>query len=193
MFHVGDTVLYGAQGVCKIEGTEENDLGGNTVEYYVLRPVFDENAKIYVPMNNQMLLSRMRDTLTDQEARRLLDSTSDAELIWNEDDTLRKQQYQAILSRSMETELLSVVKTLYLHQKEQKAKGKNLHISDENIYKQAKGILLCELAFAMGISQEEAERLLMSCLSKQRAKRLECSTTWCNARERHFAWRRRDK
>ena len=168
MFHVGDTVLYGAQGVCKIEGTEENDLGGNTVEYYVLRPVFDENAKIYVPMNNQMLLSRMRDTLTDQEARRLLDSTSDAELVWNEDDTLRKQQYQAILSRSMETELLSVVKTLYLHQKEQKAKGKNLHISDENIYKQAKGILLCELAFAMGISQEKAERLLMSCLSKQK-------------------------
>ena len=168
MFHVGDTVLYGTQGVCKIEGTEETDLGGNTVEYYVLRPVFDENAKIYVPMNNQMLLSRMRDTLTDQEARRLLDSTSDAELVWNEDDTLRKQQYQAILSRNMETELLSVVKTLYLHQKEQKEKGKNLHISDENIYKQAKGILLCELAFAMGISQEEAERLLMSCLSKQK-------------------------
>ncbi len=110
----------------------------------------------------------MRDTLTDQEARRLLDSTSDAELVWNEDDTLRKQQYQAILSRNMETELLSVVKTLYLHQKEQKEKGKNLHISDENIYKQAKGILLCELAFAMGISQEEAERLLMSCLSKQK-------------------------
>ena len=63
MFHVGDTVLYGTQGVCKIEGTEENDLGGNTVEYYVLRPVFDENAKIYVPMNNQMLLSRMQELL----------------------------------------------------------------------------------------------------------------------------------
>ena len=94
MFHVGDIPSHMAHRVCKIEGTEENDLGGNTVEYYVLRPVFDENAKIYVPMNNQMLLSRMRDTLTDQEARRLLDSTSDAELVWNEDDTLRKQQYR---------------------------------------------------------------------------------------------------
>ena len=26
-----------------------------------------------------------------------------------------------------------------------------------------------------------------------RKKRLECSTAWCHARERHFAWRRRDK
>ena len=26
-----------------------------------------------------------------------------------------------------------------------------------------------------------------------RKKRLGCSTTWCHARERHFAWRRRDK
>ncbi len=50
-YEVNDTVLYGIHGVCRIADIEEE----KGAEYYVLRPVYDEKAKVFVPKGNERL------------------------------------------------------------------------------------------------------------------------------------------
>ena len=52
MFKVNDVIIYGAQGVCKIIGTEEKNITGEKKIYFVLQPVSDKNATIYAPVDN---------------------------------------------------------------------------------------------------------------------------------------------
>lgn len=159
MFQVGDTITYGTQGVCRIVGTEENDLGGDTVEYYVLKPVFDENATVYVPKNNRILLSKMRPVLSEQEARALLHTVQDIKTVWTDDDAKRRQEFQELLSCGDRTELCALIKTLSAHQKQQKSKGKHLHINDEAVLKQAKTLLFSEIAFALQTTPDQVEKM----------------------------------
>ena len=41
MFDIGDVLLYGTKGVCRIEKTEQRYVRGEYKDYLVLRPVFD--------------------------------------------------------------------------------------------------------------------------------------------------------
>ena len=59
-YHVQDTVLYGQSGVCRIADIAEKDVGGGLRAYYVLQPVFEESATIFVPVGNEALTAKMR-------------------------------------------------------------------------------------------------------------------------------------
>ncbi|MBR2714935.1 MAG: CarD family transcriptional regulator, partial [Ruminococcus sp.] len=60
MFAVGDTVIYGSVGVCKISDITENKLTGVVRKYYVLKQIDSYESVIYVPVDNEKLTSRMR-------------------------------------------------------------------------------------------------------------------------------------
>ena len=70
MFEVGQTVLYGTEGVCRITEIQEMKVGKKKSEYYVLKPVYRDGATIYVPMDNATLLNRMRQVLSAEEIDR---------------------------------------------------------------------------------------------------------------------------
>ncbi len=155
MFCVGDTVIYGTQGVCKIVGTEENDLSGDTMEYYVLRPVYDENSTVFVPMGNKALLERMRSVLSAEEIYAMIKNMPEQETIWIDDDNDRKTAYQEIINRGNREELVRLIKTLHMHKLEQQQKGRKLHISDEGFLKQAETLLYNEFAIVLNIKPNE--------------------------------------
>lgn len=155
MFCVGDTVIYGTQGVCRIVGTEENDLGGDIVEYYVLKPVCDENSTVFVPMENKTLLGRMRSVLSEEEIYALIKNIPEQKTIWIDDENKRKTEYQAIINRGDRKDLISLIKTLYGHRLEQQKKGRKLHMTDESFLKQAESLLYSEFALVLNIQSSE--------------------------------------
>ena len=57
-----DFVNYGAYGVCQVEDIRPIRFGPDTPrrEYYVLKPISQDGASIFVPADNQKLMSRMR-------------------------------------------------------------------------------------------------------------------------------------
>ena len=61
VFQVGDVIIYGVQGVCKIEETEEKNVGGAARTYFVLKPVEDQGSTIYVPTDNELVLKKCAD------------------------------------------------------------------------------------------------------------------------------------
>ena len=74
MFCVNDTILYGAQGVCRIASIVRESFGSGPVDYYVLKPVYNDNSTIYVPVENGDLTGKMRRILSSEEIIALIRS-----------------------------------------------------------------------------------------------------------------------
>ena len=72
MFQVNDTVSYGTHGVCQITEIGEKNLTGKSMEYYILKPVYNENSTLYVPVHSENLTGKMRRILSVQEIREMI-------------------------------------------------------------------------------------------------------------------------
>ena len=64
MFCVGQTVLYGSNGVCMVDDVTEKRIGKTKMQYYVLKPLCNNTSTLFVPTANQQLVSKMRRILT---------------------------------------------------------------------------------------------------------------------------------
>ena len=53
MFQVGDQVVYGIHGVCSIHGLDVQRVNRKRVEYYILVPLNQPDARFLVPTQNQ--------------------------------------------------------------------------------------------------------------------------------------------
>lgn len=63
----GDRVVYGIHGVCRVVDVESRVIDRKTMEYYVLEPAGQEDAKFYVPTRNPAAVAKMRKVLTKEE------------------------------------------------------------------------------------------------------------------------------
>ena len=94
VYHVEDAVLYGSDGICRISEIVTRDFGGAPVEYYVLKPIRQEASTIYVPVNNEALVHKMRHVLPEEEILALIEGMPDEQAHWIENDEERKTAYR---------------------------------------------------------------------------------------------------
>jgi CarD family transcriptional regulator len=154
-YRVNDTVLYGAQGVCKIAEISEKNLRGQSTEYYVLKPIYDTRATIFVPVNNEQASANMRPVISVEQIHALIDTMPDTASIWIEDEGARRFRYQEILAGGDRLELIKLIKTLHTRRQMQKNKGKELHIGDKHLLKDAEKMLHEEFAYVLNIQCEQ--------------------------------------
>lgn len=155
MFQVNDTVLYGGQSVCTITEICEKKVGGQTLQYYALKPVFDNKSTIYVPCGNGKLVEKMHRILSASEIRTLIDSLRNQPVHWIENDTERKEKFSEMLYSGDRKALFMLVRTLYLHKETLKSTGKKFHAADEQILDRAKKLLHEEFAYVLQIQPDE--------------------------------------
>lgn len=160
LFYNGDHVTYGTYGVCEITGTTEKEIGGKRLRYYVLKPVFQENSTVFVPVDNEQLTSRLRKVMTKQELEHLVDSMQEQKTLWVDNENERRTLFQQILADGDRRGLLRLAKTLYDHQQERVAIGKRLHQSDERFFREADRLLCDEFAFVLKKNPDEIPALL---------------------------------
>ena len=82
MYAIGQTVLYGANGVCSISEITTRKIGKEAIEYYVLKPMGMQASTVYVPTKNEELVGRMRAVGTAEEVRALLDDRTSPSTGW---------------------------------------------------------------------------------------------------------------
>ncbi len=160
MFKMGDIIVYGAQGVCKIESIESKQIGKQTTDYYVLKPIFNENTAVFVPVNNELLASKMQDVLTKSQAKELAEKVADIDIIEAKDETQKRELYKAILSSSDREKLIALIKTIRLERDARRQNNKKLNINDEQTLRKAELLLYNELAFVYGVEPDEAKNLI---------------------------------
>ena len=155
MFSVNDTVSYGTHGVCKIIGVKKLKLVKETEEYYILKHLYKDVSKIYVPIKNEALTSKMRRVLSKDEINELIRVMPDNEIIWIENDNERREKYQEILESGNRKEIAALIKTLYQRKNEYKDRKRRLRQSDELILTRAQALLYDEFALVLNIKPEQ--------------------------------------
>jgi len=153
MFQVNDVVVYGAQGVCRIVGTDEKKIDGTVRKYFVLKPEDDKGAIFYVPTWNEKTLSKMRRVMSREAVNALIDAIPDKAPNWITNENERKDTYRKILAGGDQAAVISMVQALYLHKKEREATGKRLHISDENFLRDAEQLLYNEWQYVLHVDK----------------------------------------
>lgn len=155
MYQVGDKVLYGAHGVCCIVGLEKRTIDRRSVPYYALEPIEQSGTRYYVPKENPLAVAKMCPLLTEQQLKDLLASEDVRKDVWLRDETHRKQRYRELIVSGDRAALLSMIRSLYLHRKQQEETGRRLHLCDENFLRDAEKLLKSEFSSVLGIPQSE--------------------------------------
>lgn len=155
MFETGSVVSYGMAGVCRIDGEIMQKVKGEMKSYLVLKPVYKKNSTVYVPKDNDKLMSQIKPALGGREAEAIISEMSDENIQWIVSDNERSKLFKEILTCGDMRRVAKMVRALYLHRKSQYEKGRKLHASDEHFFKDAESLLFDELAHALGISPQE--------------------------------------
>ena len=161
MFCVGQTVLYGSNGVCTVEGVTEKRIGKNTLQYYVLKPLATDSSTLFVPTANEKLVSKIRCVLTREEANALLAALPVCGE-WNGNKQERSEAFRAVISEGSRVELIRLIRLICFHEREQSAKGKRLHISDERFLKEAEKMICEEFSLVLQLNRDEVLARLLA-------------------------------
>ena len=162
MAQVGQIVLYGTEGACRISEICKMKVGHKREEYYVLHPIHREGSTVFVPLNNEALLSKMRPLLSREEIHELIDRVSLEEPFWIEDASERKVEYQRILLSTQREDLLRMIRALYQRRSQLRERGKHLRGSDEQMLRDAEKLLNDEFALVLEIKPREVPEYIQS-------------------------------
>lgn len=162
MFRIGDTVLYGMDGVCTVTDITTRVFNKEKMEYYVLTPVHNGRSTIYVPVGSPAAASKMRPVLNADEIRAILAALpQEACTDWIADENARRTHFRSTLQAGDRREIIKMIKTIYLHGQAQKANGRKLHHADEVMMKDAEAVLYDEFAYVLGIRPDEVLPFIM--------------------------------
>lgn len=157
MFKIGDRIVYGANGVMEIVDVREESIGDVSRNYYVLSSVFSRSdSLIFVPCDNEKLLSVMRHLLTRDEAMELIgriDELPDIE--WVESNRARAEHFKKLMESGDREAMFSMIRAIDENAKRREAEGKKNFLTDETARQKAERLLHSELALVLGIPIEE--------------------------------------
>ena len=160
MFQIGEQVIYGTEGVCRVERIETLHVGKQSGRYYVLSPIDRRGSTVYVPLDNERLTARIKRILTAEELNALLDAAADEALLWLEDANERKALYTQVLLDGDRRKLLRLMRTLYLRRVALVQRGKHLRAADEQALRDAERTLNGEFALVLNIPRHEVPAYL---------------------------------
>lgn len=91
-------------------------IGKDSIEYYVLKPVCSDSSTLFVPTQNEMLVSRMRVVLSSDEIKDILSQKTDNE-IWIDNKAERCEKIKEIISGGDCMKLVELIRRMHFHSK----------------------------------------------------------------------------
>ena len=164
MYSVGDHVVYGIHGVCRILCQEERTVDRKKVLYFVLEPLDQPGARFYIPAQNQAALSKLRPVLSRHELDALLASQEVRRDHWVEDENQRKQRYRELINSGDRAGLICMVGSLYRHKEAQAAAGRKFHMCDDNFLRDAEKLLNSEFSLVLQIPASQVQAYILEAL-----------------------------
>ncbi len=159
MFKKGDFVVNTNNGICEINDIVTMNMSGTNKEYYMLIPITEKTAKVYIPVD--LAQQRIRSAMTKEEAWALIESIPDIDEAYIENEKERELTYKEALNSRNPKKLVGIIKTLYLRRQERAEAGKKNTAVDERYFKLAENHLHSELAFAMQVDKCEVNDIIL--------------------------------
>lgn len=159
MYQIGDLIIYGNHGVCKIDEVGVPEIPGldSGRVYYTLSPLY-EVGKIFTPRDSNVF---MRPVMTYEEAQKLITLIpSIDEYDCNDNIKFLEESYKESLQTHECTDLIKVIKTIYTRKAATCSKGKKVSQIDDKFMKIAEDLLYGEFAVALSMPRKSVKNYI---------------------------------
>ena len=136
--------------------------------YYTLEPLY-HGGVIYAPLDTPV---PMRPVLSRDEAEGLISGipAMRSQYARQADSKLAAAEYKACLATYDPTNLLHLIRKIYIKNKEAITAGKGYGQIDDRFLKRAKELLYGELAVSLGIAREQVESAIVRAVEGDQKK-----------------------
>lgn len=153
MFQIGDYLIF-KKNVCKVVDKKEKYLKDK--DYYVLSSVNDETLTTLVPVDSPFI----KNLLTKKEVEALIKKIPSIPLIESK-TRLIENEYKELLARGDYEDLIKVIKTTYLRNKERLEQHKRAGDKDNYYFNLAESYLYTEFAIVLDKTVDEVRDYLI--------------------------------
>jgi len=158
MFEKGSFVVNANNGICEISDIVTMNTTGEEKEYYVLVPIEEKTAKVFLPVD--IAEKRIRPVMKEAEAWKLIREIKAVDEALVENEKEREKIYKEAISSRDPKRLISIMKTLYIRRQKRLDEGKKTTAVDERYFKLAEHHLYSELAFSLGVQKSEVNQII---------------------------------
>ncbi len=163
MFAINEYVIYGSEGVCKVEAIGHPEIAGldKLKEYYTLSPIY-RSGKIYTPTDSSI---HMRRVITRDQASELIGRIADIspELDVPKDFKQANLFYRDLVRSYECSKLISLIKYVFIKQRDFSLIKRNMPAVDLKFLKIAEDMLYSELSFVLGCDSKEIREHIVKC------------------------------
>lgn len=160
MYKQNDIVMHPGAGVCRIEAVREETFTREPRLYYVLRPMYENNATtIYVPVDSDKI--QLRKLLSREEIVDLIHSVSLDTPLWIDNPSARREAFAELLHQGDHAVLIRLIAELHAHQNNTVAAGRKFHAADEKILHEAEKRIHQEFAHTLNLEVDEVAPFIM--------------------------------
>lgn len=139
--------------VCIIEEVMKKYIKG--IDYFILRPLNDKTLKISVPVTSKML----RNVISFDEANELINNMKNIDVL--KDEKQMENEYKRLLDTRDLNDLVKIIKTTYLRNKERIDNKKKISEKDDNYFNKAEDYLYTELSVALNMKKSELKKYII--------------------------------
>jgi len=157
MYKVNDKLIY-KKDVCVVEEIKEKYM--RDTDYYVLSPITDSSLKIQIPTNS----SSLRSLITKEQVEEIINNIPNIEIIKSESKTL-EQDYKLLMQKGTHEDLIKIIKTTYLRNKERIDNNKKTTDKDNYYFNQAELYLYNEFSVVLNLSYDETKQYVIDKLT----------------------------
>lgn len=163
MYNVGDIIVYGEHGVCKVAAVGPLQLGGpGSRLYYTLRPYYHPELVIYAPIDNDRVV--IRPPITREQAQQIVSELPRVPELEIPEEKGRETLFSQVQHTCDCRALAGLLKALYHRRAQRQKKGRRATSVDERYFHAAEDQLYGELAYALGMNREETPDYIRACL-----------------------------
>ena len=155
MFAAGDLVVYGGEGVCRVESVGTPDTSGydKTKTYYTLAPLY-RSGQVMTPVDTCVL---MRPVMTAQDAAGFLAALPAlaAEEPQGQSQRAAREHYHAVVTSYDCGRMAAMIKYVSRRRRWAQKHGRKVSQLDERYLRRAEDQLYGELAAALDIDRQD--------------------------------------
>ena len=158
MYKINDYIIYKRE-VCKINDILPKFFKDN--DYYLLSPLSDETLTIKVPTSNK----EIRNLITKKDIDKIIDKIPNIEVV-NSDTKSLEGIYKELLASGSHTDLIKIIKTTYLRNKERIDNNKKTTDKDNYYFNLAEKYLYQEFQIVLNLTYDEAKDYVINKVEK---------------------------
>ena len=165
MFEIGEHIVYGTNGICRVEEICRSPYDKeDTRNFYLLIPVHNPTSStIYTPVDNVRV--PMRRLMTCEEIETLILTMPQIEMVQVPVEKQRREIYRSTIGALRPEGYVSVMKTVEHRREVLTAARKHFPVSDMEYGRIAKHMLYSECAHVLGMAENDVEAYIMQKLA----------------------------